>query len=66
MKKLPTPVLVSRRRSNGREDLDVAFQRVPNGSNLHWHDHYELEIVVSGNGTYSVNGEEYPLRRGSV
>ena len=33
---------------------------------LHWHDFFELEIVVSGTGTQIFNGKEYPIRSGTV
>lgn len=33
---------------------------------LHWHDCWELEIVIGGSGRQSLNGVEYPLSRGSV
>lgn len=26
---------------------------------LHWHDFYEIELIVSGNGTHKINGAEY-------
>lgn len=27
----------------------------------HFHDFYELEFIVSGNGTYTVDGTEYEI-----
>ena len=31
---------------------------------IHWHDFYEIEIVVSGRGKTVINGKEYALKRG--
>ena len=32
---------------------------------LHWHNFYEFEFVVSGEGKHILNGKEYPLQKGS-
>ena len=32
---------------------------------LHWHDYFEIEIVLSGRGRHIYNGTEYPLQRGN-
>ena len=32
----------------------------------HWHDFYELEIVLAGEGIASVNGKVYPMSKGSL
>lgn len=34
--------------------------------NLHWHDFYELELLLSGQGEHLYNGRKYPLVRGSL
>lgn len=31
---------------------------------LHWHDCYEMELVVGGCGTHIINGTKYPMRVG--
>ena len=66
MKKQNTPILVMRTVKNPGENLGVTKRRVALGTALHWHDHYEMEIVYDGEGVYSVNGMQYPLKRGSV
>lgn len=66
MKKQNTPVLVRRQPVQGSEDIDISRRSITFSTALHWHDHYEMEIVLEGSGSYSVNGVQYPLRRGSV
>lgn len=33
---------------------------------LHWHDFFELEIVLEGNGLHTLNGEQYEIFPGSA
>ncbi len=33
---------------------------------IHWHDHYEIEYIVSGSGKQILNGVEYPLSEGMI
>ena len=33
---------------------------------LHWHDHFEIEIVLSGSGVHQYNGVSRPLSEGSA
>ena len=30
----------------------------------HWHDFYEIEYIVSGSGSYFIDGTEYPIEEG--
>lgn len=32
----------------------------------HWHNFYEFEVTLSGNGTQTINGTDYPTRRGEA
>ncbi|QGQ94536.1 AraC family transcriptional regulator [Paenibacillus psychroresistens] len=33
---------------------------------LHWHEFYELVLVIAGTATHGLNGKSIPLRRGSL
>lgn len=66
MKKTTTPILVHRGQEFFRYNMDISHKTFTDGTNLHWHDFYEMELVVEGSGTYFVNGTEYALKRGSV
>jgi len=47
-----------------RKQLDPLGGRFDNS--LHWHDYYEIELVIGGSGTHIFNGNRYPLSRGSA
>lgn len=32
----------------------------------HWHEFYEIEYVISGTGTYMLNGQSVPMKRGML
>lgn len=66
MKHQNTPILVPRFQSDNGEGFSISERRISYRTNLHWHDHYEMEIVLAGSGTYSVNGVQYSLQRGSA
>jgi len=45
----------------------IAVKRhVPLKYPLHWHDYFEIEIIVAGTDGYILNGAAYPIRRGDV
>ena len=52
------------------EDYNVSYVKrtLPITSKLipHFHDYYELEIILSGTGKTLINGKEYPVKPGSV
>ena len=54
MKKQNTPILVRRGEEYCHYNMDIAHKEFKDGTNLHWHDHYEMEIVTGGSGTYFV------------
>ena len=33
---------------------------------FHWHEHYELEYILAGSGTHTVNGKSHPMRAGNL
>lgn len=42
-------------------------QKILNGaSSLHFHDFYELELILSGSGQTMLNGEKFDIKRGCV
>ena len=53
-----------------RQFLSVRKNLAPLGgrydNSLHWHDYYEIELIIGGSGTHVFNGVHYPLARGSA
>lgn len=45
--------------------LNIARRTVPDFP-LHAHDYFELEIILEGCGIHQLNGQNYPLARGSA
>lgn len=50
------------------QDYFHARSHIKAGENysLHWHDYFELEVVLSGSGTHIYNNKHYTLQRGSA
>lgn len=44
----------------------VSLDRLTSDTDLHWHEYYELEYIVSGKATETVNGKSYPVGAGTV
>lgn len=40
--------------------------RVCGATDMHWHDFYELELILSGSGCYQINQTAYPAEQGMV
>lgn len=46
--------------------IKADFRQVKRPCELHWHEFFEIEIVLSGSAVGSINGKEYIFKRGSV
>lgn len=44
----------------------VVTQRVISKFPVHWHNYFEIEIVLSGEGNHMINGNAYSIGRGNV
>ena len=36
------------------------------GYPVHWHEFYEIEFIISGKGTYYIDGKEYDVKPGMI
>lgn len=45
---------------------EVTRREFSNNYPLHWHDYFEIEFIVSGNGKQLLNGKEYALEPGTL
>lgn len=48
------------------EEISVSKKTLNEDFPLHWHDFFEIEIIVGGSGTQILNGQEYPLGSGCI
>ena len=49
------------------DDINVDFREWEKGDyQLHYHDYFEMEIVISGSGSQILNDEEFKLTKGDV
>lgn len=46
--------------------VDVSIKDIEGPVDAHWHEFYEIELILDGEGTYSVDGIDYPIRRGCL
>lgn len=51
---------------DARYRLSAAKRTIQQPISLHWHNFYELELVLSGQGEQLYNGTTYPLTRGCL
>lgn len=66
-KRKHAPVLVRSDHEFQNGNLEIRKKKkFPDGTDLHWHDFYELEVITGGEGLYYINGVEHPLKRGSA
>lgn len=53
---------------NGTENVIISEHFYTAGylAQLHWHDYYELEIILDGSGTHTINDKTYEVVKGSA
>ncbi len=49
-----------------RSSLQVYHHVLPSRVEVHWHEFYEVFLIIGGEGTHVLNGTTYPLVRGSA
>lgn len=45
-------------------NVNVVHRRLVSDIDKHWHDFYELEIILAGSGIMHINGKQYEIKRG--
>ncbi|MBE6592639.1 MAG: helix-turn-helix domain-containing protein [Ruminococcaceae bacterium] len=45
-------------------ELTVSKKEILGNSSLHWHEFYEIEYLLDGDGDYIIDGKHYPMCRG--
>ena len=58
--------LLSEKFVNGKSHVTVTRKILRDATDVHFHNFYEIELILGGTGTLMLNGETYPISRGSV
>ena len=46
--------------------VDVSIKDIIGPVTVHWHEFYEIELILEGAGTYHIDGVDYPIERGAL
>ncbi|WJH34419.1 AraC family transcriptional regulator [Paenibacillus sp. CC-CFT747] len=46
--------------------LRIFRSRISGHLEVHWHEFYEMHLILSGRGTHVLNGDSYPLKKGNL
>lgn len=60
---------VSRHRTDywiKNNNVDVSIKSLNGHVDVHWHEFYEIELIISGSGTYNIDGIDYGISAGSL
>ena len=44
--------------------VDVSVKEIEGSVAVHWHEFYEIEVILEGEGVYTVDGKEYTIGKG--
>ena len=64
-KQIEYPRLLIKDRHETKEDFFVRRKKLYN-YDLHWHDCFEIELILSGTATHELNGTTYRLSQGDI
>jgi len=48
------------------ENIDAGIKNIQGKVRTHWHEYYEIELILEGGGTYVVDGKGYDLKKGDL
>lgn len=48
------------------DSVDVSIKDIVGPVTIHWHEFYEIELILSGGGVYHIDGIDYPIERGAL
>ena len=60
---------ISRHKTNHwikNDSVDVSIKDITGPVTIHWHEFYEIELILSGGGVYHIDGIDYPIERGAL
>ncbi|MBQ7045691.1 MAG: helix-turn-helix transcriptional regulator [Clostridia bacterium] len=49
-----------------KHELTVRKRTLKQAYDAHWHDYFEIKLILGGNGTVTINGQEHSFKKGSL
>lgn len=46
--------------------IDVSIKDIYGNVDIHWHEFYEIELILEGAGEYNIDGIDYSINKGSL
>ena len=46
--------------------IEVSEKEISGWASEHWHEFYEIELILEGSGTYTIDGIDYPVAPGTL
>lgn len=46
--------------------IDVSIKDINGHVDIHWHEFYEIELILHGKGSYHIDGIDYDIKNGSL
>lgn len=62
-------MLISRHKINywiKNNSIDVSIKDIYGPVDIHWHEFYEIELILEGAGIYNVDGIDYEIKKGNL
>ena len=65
---MDTRLLMNFEEISASANIEIYRRTIPTGhyTKVHWHNYYEMEIILSGKGTHTLNNANYSMERGDV
>jgi len=49
-----------------KNSLDVSIKNISGMVTAHWHEFYEIELILEGSGVYNIDGIDYEIKKGAL
>lgn len=50
----------------GNSRISAEEREIPHAVGTHWHEFYELELILEGTGDYLINGVRHEIKKGMI
>ena len=63
---MKTNVRLIKKKQDYKQEIFFERKNLNISSTVHWHDFYEIDIILSGSGTTMINGKDHLLSEGTM